>query len=98
MAKSKYLSGLTDEQREELESRLLERQRSRCSICDEKSDRVLHKGQLDIDHIDPLIQEGLDAENNFALTHASCNQSKGASNLEVARRLVERLCFEHVSA
>src|SRR5205809_2638007 len=50
---------------------------------------ILHTGQLDNDHIDPLIQNGLDSENNFALTHASCNRSKGASNLEVARRLAE---------
>ena len=32
---------------------------------------MLHKGQLDVDHIDPLAQDGLDAQNNFALTHAS---------------------------
>jgi hypothetical protein len=25
---------------------------------------MLHKGQLDIDHIDPLIEDWLDAENN----------------------------------
>jgi HNH endonuclease len=50
---------------------------------------MLHKGQLDIDHIDPLIEDGLDAENNFAITHASCNRSKGAANLEIARRLAE---------
>ena len=49
----------------------------------------MHSGQLDIDHIDPLLEAGLDAENNFALTHASCNRSKGASNLQVARRLAE---------
>ena len=89
MAHSKYLSGLNTEQREQLEHRLHKRQGGRCFICDELIDLLLHKGQLDIDHIDPLIKDGLDSENNFALTHASCNRSKGASNLEVARRLAE---------
>ena len=42
-----------------------------------------------MDHIDPLLKDGLDAENNFALTHAACNRSKGTSNLQVARRLAE---------
>src|SRR3990172_9153671 len=89
MAQSRYLAGLDPDQRTKLEQKLLARQTGRCFICDEPIDLMLHKGQLDIDHIDPLIQEGLDAENNFALTHASCNRSKGASNLEVARRLAE---------
>ena len=89
MAHSQYLSSLTDEQREELQERLHRRQNGRCFICDEKIDLVLHKGQLEIDHIDPLAKDGLDAENNFALTHASCNNSKSTSNLEVARRLAE---------
>ncbi len=90
MAQSRYLSGLTDEQREKkLQQRLHDRQSGRCFICDQKLDLVLHKGQLDIDHIDPLAEDGLDAENNFALTHSSCNRSKGASNLKVARRLAE---------
>ena len=89
MAKSKYLASLTEEQRRQLEQRLHARQTSHCFICDRAIDLVLHKGQLDIDHIDPLAEDGLDAENNFALTHASCNRSKGASNLQVARRLAE---------
>ncbi len=89
MAQSRYLAGLDAEQRMKLEQKLLARQAGRCFICDESIDLVLHKGQLDVDHIDPLIEDGLDAENNFALTHASCNRSKGAANLEIARRLAE---------
>lgn len=89
MAQSRYLTGLDAEQRTKLEQKLLARQTGRCFICDDPVDLMLHKGQLDIDHIDPLIQDGLDAENNFALTHASCNRSKGAANLEIARRLAE---------
>lgn len=86
---SKYLSTLDADARAKLEQRLLSRQSGRCFICDEPIDLVLQKGQLDIDHIDPLAEDGLDAENNFALTHQSCNRSKGAANLQVARRIKE---------
>ena len=89
MAVSRYLSGLDADQRAALEQRLLARQSGHCFICDDPIDLVLHKGQLDVDHIDPLVEQGLDAENNFALTHASCNRSKGAANLQIARRLAE---------
>src|SRR5439155_27170517 len=83
------LAGLNTDARGALEQKLSKRQNGRCFICDEPVDLMLHKGTLDIDHIDPLLDDGLDAENNFALTHASCNRSKGASNLVVARRLAE---------
>jgi hypothetical protein len=86
---------LDAEQRAALEQKLLARQSGRCFICDDMIDRMLHKGQLDVDHIDPLIEDGLDAENNFALTHSSCNRKKGAANLEIARRLAE---FERLQA
>lgn len=89
MGKSQYLASLDAEARSKLEQRLLERQTGRCFICEDPVDLVLHKGQVHIDHIDPLAEDGLDAENNFALTHASCNLKKGASNLLVARRLAE---------
>jgi hypothetical protein len=89
MAQSRYLSGLDAEKRAQLEKKLHSRQTGHCFICDEPIDLMLHKGQLEIDHIDPLAEEGLDSENNFALTHASCNRSKGAANLEIARRLAE---------
>ncbi len=89
MGQSRYLSALNSNGREQLEQRLHQRQNGHCFICDKQLDLVLHKGQLDVDHIDPLLENGLDAENNFALTHATCNRSKGASNLQVARRLAE---------
>jgi len=73
----------------------LARQSGRCFICDKPIDLVLHKGQLDVDHIDPLIEQGLDSENNFAITHSSCNRSKGAANLEIARRLAEFERLQH---
>lgn len=89
MSSSKYLASLDADARAALEQRLLSRQSGRCFICNDPVDLVLHKGQLDVDHIDPLIDDGLDSENNFALTHQSCNRSKGAANLLVARRIKE---------
>lgn len=89
MAHSQYLSGLNGDQRSLLEQKLLNRQSGKCFICDEPIDLVLQKDQIDIDHIDPLVEDGVDAENNFALTHSHCNRSKGAVNLAIARRLAE---------
>src|SRR5215468_7306784 len=84
---SAFLADLSKDDRSALERRLLDRQSSRCFICDDHIDLLLHQGQLDVDHIVPVSEDGADAENNFALTHASCNRSKGASDLRVARRL-----------
>ena len=88
-AHSPFLASLDKLQKTELERRLLDRQSGNCFICDEQIDLVLHQGQLDIDHIIPLAQQGADGENNFALTHSSCNRMKGASDLRVARRIME---------
>ena len=71
MAGSRYLAGLTDEQPEKLKQRLHDWQTGRCFICDERIDLVLHKGQLEVDHLDPLAEDGVDAEKNVALIHAS---------------------------
>ena len=87
--RSPTLAALSGEEHIALERRLLDRQSGKCFICDEQIDLFVHKDQLDIDHIEPLAQKGKDEENNFALTHASCNRSKGASNLQVARRMAE---------
>ena len=86
---SAYLNALGDEERQALERRLLDRQTSDCFICQNLIDLVLHEGQLEIDHIVPLADDGADEENNFALTHATCNRQKGASDLRVARRMAE---------
>lgn len=75
--------------REALEHRLFERQAGRCFICDEAIDLMLHQGQLEVDHIVPRAEGGTDDENNLALVHLSCNRSKGASDLRVARRMAE---------
>jgi HNH endonuclease len=93
--RSPYLAGLDKEGRVALEHRLLERQGGKCFICDDPIDLILHEGQLDVDHIVPLTDQGPDEENNFALAHASCNRSKGASDLRVARRMAQ---FEKLQA
>ena len=79
----------SQEEREELESRLLELQSGKCYICDDPIDLEVHHGNLDIDHIDPFSHDGPDAPNNFALTHSPCNRSKGTSDIRVARRVAE---------
>ena len=93
--RSPTLAALSKEGRAALERRLLERQTGKCFICDEIVDLVLLQGQLDIDHITPLADNGPDDENNFALTHAICNRRKGAMDLRVARRMAE---FERLQA
>ncbi len=82
---SKYLGSLSSSNRNDLESKLLTIQNGTCYICQEPIDLKLHS--VNIDHIVPLTLHGLDKEDNFALTHESCNKSKLASHLEVARRL-----------
>lgn len=89
MPRSRYLSSLGSEERQQLVCRLHRQQHGRCFICTTEIDLDLHKGEIDIDHIDPLLEDGRDDPSNFALTHAKCNRSKGASNLQVARRVAE---------
>ena len=89
VAHSEYLASLDESEYKGLEQRLWERQSHRCFISNELIDLVLHAGQLDIDHIIPRADNGPDEENNFALTLATWNRRKGASDLRVARRIAE---------
>ncbi|MCC8089160.1 MAG: HNH endonuclease [Rikenellaceae bacterium] len=58
-----------------------------CYICRELIDLRLHGTNVNIDHIISLIHKGKDLEENFALTHESCNKSKQDADLKIARIL-----------
>jgi hypothetical protein len=82
---SRYLSNLNAAQREDLERKLLATQQGVCFICEKPIDYELQHAHVDIDHIQPLADQGKDEPRNFALTHSSCNRSKQAADLRVAR-------------
>lgn len=90
---SLFLSRLSPEKRKELVARLHESQGAVCFICERPIDLLAQANSLDIDHVEPLNVGGKDDETNFALTHDSCNRSKQASNLRIAR-LIAR--FERI--
>src|SRR6266511_2690014 len=88
---SLYLARLTPQQKNELITRLHEAQNGNCFICEKPIDLAVQANTIDIDHVIPLKASGPDDPTNFALTHASCNRSKQASDLRVARVLARFL-------
>ena len=80
---SKYLNSLSKVDRVALEKKLWNIQNGECFICRNKI--ILGQSEVDIDHIIPLQSSGKDSEDNFALTHSSCNRSKSDANLDIAR-------------
>jgi hypothetical protein len=82
---SKYLSALSKDDYSELTKKLWDIQNHKCFICEEEINLELNS--TNIDHIKPLANKGKDAEENFAVTHESCNKSKQDANLKIARVL-----------
>ena len=82
---SKYLASLSSQSYSELTEKLLKIQNKKCFICDDAISPEIHK--TNIDHIVPLANKGKDTEDNFAVTHESCNKSKQDANLKIAKIL-----------
>jgi hypothetical protein len=82
---SLYLNALSADAYADLKRTLFSTQGGNCFICERPVDLEIQ--ETDVDHVEPISIGGRDDPANFALTHASCNRSKQASDLRVARVL-----------
>lgn len=87
MAHSIYLSKLSHEERDELMEKLWKQQKGKCFITGKDIDLKLHHDFLDIDHVVPISDKGIDDPSNFALTFSDANRSKQATDLNLARAI-----------
>ncbi len=87
MGNSKYLDGLSAEEKSALQKKLWNIQNHKCFICGGDMDLDVQK--TNIDHIRPLATGGKDDPCNFGLTHEHCNKSKQDADLEVAKKLFQ---------
>ena len=85
MGNSKYLDGLSSDEKNALSHKLWNIQSHKCFICGGEIDIDIQTPN--IDHIKPLSNGGKDDPTNFALTHEHCNKSKQDADLEVAQKL-----------
>jgi len=69
-----------------LRKRLWELQSHICFLCEREIN--LDADQVEIDHIDPQSNEGLDSDSNWALMHSECNNKKRVKNLDLARSIM----------
>ena len=83
--RSQYLNELSPEERSNLITRLHQTQDGKCFICEKPVDLELQT--FDVDHVESISANGADTPRNFAITHDTCNRSKLASDLRVARIL-----------
>lgn len=88
-------STIRPDDRDELVKRLYAVQQGKCFICEEQIDLLLHEGKLDVDHVQPRSgADGRSDPTNYALTHSTCNRTKQASDLRIARVLAR---FDRIS-
>lgn len=71
--------------RERIIEELHDHQGRKCYLCEE----IIELSQpVDVDHIRSKDRGGLDNRNNWGLTHAPCNRSKGNRDLDLQRYII----------